>query len=91
LFPYLETALSSPILAEVLELFLLLYSNCAVWKTRLSASICVMRPLEVGVETQTEMHMEDPEMLLKQTYNYSTSYFPGTLLCAISFLTRKFI
>lgn len=59
-------------------------------KTKLSTSICVMRPLEVEVETQTKLHMEDAEMLLKQTYIIKVLHiFLEYWLCAISFLTRK--
>ena len=49
-----------------------------------------MRPVEVEVETQTELHMEDAEMLLKQTYIIKALHiFWEHWLCAISFLTRK--
>lgn len=93
LLVYLETALSSLIQAEMLEGFLLLFlcSNCrTVQKPKLFTSVCVMRPLEVEVETQTELHMEDAEMLLKQTYIIKALHiFLEHWLCAISFLTRK--
>lgn len=49
-----------------------------------------MRPLEVEAQTQTELHMEDAEMLLKQTYITKIFHiFLEHWLYAINFLTRK--
>ena len=72
-------------------LLLFLCSNCrTVQKYKLSTSLCVMRLLEVEVETQTELHIEDAEMLLKQNDIIKALHiFLEHWLCDISFLTRK--
>lgn len=68
---------------------LLLWSNCSTGqKTKLY--LCVMRPLEVEVEPQTELCMRGAEMLLKKTYIIKVLHiFLEHWLCAIGFLTRK--